>query len=623
MKLTKWLWRYMRPFAGWVAVAAVTIAVYAAATGALVALIEPLFSEVLRADAGELGAFGIPGGEAESGGEATSGATSWLGDFDLQAQFRDEYENLKERFGIGAEQVIWFTPLLFVIVFLLRAGANFLSGYAFQHIGLGATTSMRDDLYGAVLKQSSDFFARHSSGELVSRVVNDVAMMQNAVSNGLFDLIQQSFTLVVLVFLLLSIDTSLALTCLLLAPVLLLPIVRFGKGMRRTSHRSQERMADLASLVNEGVRGHRVVKAFGMERFELERFRRATRRHLRVNLWAQMLANLSSPVVESLAVVGVAALLLFAGRQIHAGELSAPLFVTFLVNLVVMYDPIRKLNKVNLMLQQSMAAAHRVAGVLEEPVSIVERPGAYVLDDVGDGVAYDRVSFGYEDVPVLRDIDMRVRTGEVVALVGPSGAGKSTLVNLLLRFFDPNEGAVRIGGHDIRDLTLASLRAQIGVVTQDTVLFNDTVRANIAYGRADLPQRRVEEAARAALATEFIDELPSGYDTVIGEGGARFSGGQRQRLAIARALLKDAPILILDEATSHLDAESESKVQQALEHLMRGRTTLVIAHRLATVTRADRIVVLDRGRIVDQGTHEELLSRGGLYRRLYELQFRT
>lgn len=623
MKLTRWLWRYMRPFAGWVAVAAVTIAVYAAATGALVALIEPLFSEVLRADAGELGALGIPGGEAESGGEAAGTASSWLGDFDLQAQFREEYESLKERFEIGAEQVIWFTPLLFVIVFLLRAGANFLSGYAFQHIGLGATTSMRDDLYGAVLKQSSDFFARHSSGELVSRVVNDVAMMQNAVSNGLFDLIQQSFTLVVLVFLLLSIDTSLALTCLLLAPILLLPIVRFGKGMRRTSHRSQERMADLASLVNEGVRGHRAVKAFGMERFELERFRRATRRHLRVNLWAQVLANLSSPVVESLAVVGVAALLFFAGRQIHAGELSAPLFVTFLVNLVVMYDPIRKLNKVNLMLQQSLAAAHRVAGVLEEPVSIVERPGAHVLADVGDGVAYDRVSFGYEDVPVLRDIDLRVRTGEVVALVGPSGAGKSTLVNLLLRFFDPNEGAVRIGGHDIRDVTLASLRTQIGVVTQDTVLFNDTVRANIAYGRADLPQRRVEEAARAALAAEFIDELPSGYDTVIGEGGARFSGGQQQRLAIARALLKDAPILILDEATSHLDAESESKVQQALERLMRGRTTLVIAHRLATVTRADRIVVLDRGRIVDQGTHEELLSRGGLYRRLYELQFRT
>lgn len=623
MKLTRWLWRYMRPFAGWVAVATVTIAVYAAATGALVALIEPLFSEVLRADAGELGALGVPGGEAESGGEAAGAASSWLGDFDLQAQFREEYENLKERFEIGAEQVIWFTPLLFVIVFLLRAGANFLSGYAFQHIGLGATTSMRDDLYGAVLKQSSDFFARHSSGELVSRVVNDVAMMQNAVSNGLFDLIQQSFTLVVLVFLLLSIDTSLALTCLLLAPVLLLPIVRFGKGMRRTSHRSQERMADLASLVNEGVRGHRVVKAFGMERFELARFRRATRRHLRVNLWAQVLANLSSPVVESLAVVGVAALLFFAGRQIHDGELSAPLFVTFLVNLVVMYDPIRKLNKVNLMLQQSLAAAHRVAGVLEEPVSIVERPGAHVLDDVGDGVAYDRVSFGYEDVAVLRDIDLRVRTGEVVALVGPSGAGKSTLVNLLLRFFDPNEGAVRIGGHDIRDVTLASLRTQIGVVTQDTVLFNDTVRANIAYGRADLPQRRVEEAARAALAAEFIDELPSGYDTVIGEGGARFSGGQQQRLAIARALLKDAPILILDEATSHLDAESESKVQQALEHLMRGRTTLVIAHRLATVTRADRIVVLDRGRIVDQGTHEELLSRGGLYRRLYELQFRT
>ncbi|MGH9381286.1 MAG: ABC transporter ATP-binding protein [Thermoanaerobaculia bacterium] len=614
MRLARLIWRYVRPFVAWVCLAGAAIAVYAAATGSMVALIEPLFGEVLRADASELSAFGLPGDDSDS---------SWLGDFDLQARFREGYESLKRRFGITADQVVWFTPLLFVIVFLVRAAANFVSGYAFQHIGLGATTRMRDDLYGSMLEQSSDFFARHSSGELVSRVVNDVAVMQSAVSNRLFDLVQQSFTLIVLTLLLLSTNTRLAVICLLLAPVLLLPIVRFGKGMRRTSHRSQERMADLASLVNEGVRGHRVVKAFGMERFELGRFQRATRQHLRVNLWAQVLANLSSPVVESLAVLGVAGLLVFAGLQVRSGALSAPLFVQFLANLVIMYDPIRKLNKVNLMLQQSLAAAHRVADILDEPVSVAERPGAGILAGVGEGIEYVGVSFGYEDLPVLQDIDLVVRTGEVVALVGPSGAGKSTLVNLLLRFFDPDAGAVRVGGQDIRDVTLASLRAHIGVVTQDTVLFNDTVRANIAYGRADLPTARVEQAASAAHAAEFIEEQPRGYDTMIGEGGARLSGGQRQRLTIARALLKDAPILILDEATSHLDTESESQVQQALANLMQGRTTLVIAHRLSTVTRADRIVVLDRGRIVDQGRHDELLERGGLYRRLYDLQFRT
>ena len=510
-----------------------------------------------------------------------------------------------------------------MLVFLLRSLADFVSGYAFQHIGLGVTTDVRNDLYRRILQQSSRFHAEHPSGELVARVINDVALMQNAVANRLLDLFQQSFTLVALLALLLSTNFKLALISLVAAPVLLYPIIRFGKGMRRTSHRSQERMADLASLMTEGVRGHRVVKAFGMEEFELSRFREATRRHLRVNLWAQMLANSAGPVVESLAVVGAAGLLIYAGKSIRARDFSAPELVQFLTTLLMLYDPIRKLNKVNLILQEAMASGQRVARLMDIPDDIQERPGAREITTVREAVAYEKVSFSYDERPVLRDVSLSIRAGEIVALVGPSGAGKSTLVNLVPRFFDPNAGRLTIDGVDIRDLKLKSLRALIGIVTQDTVLFNDSIRNNIAYGRFDLPLERVREAAAAAYADEFIMQLPRGYDTVIGEAGVRLSGGQRQRLAIARALLKNAPILILDEATSHLDSQSEALVQKALYNLMQGRSTLVIAHRLSTVTRADRIVVVEAGRIVEEGSHRELLALGGSYKRLFDLQFRV
>ncbi|HEX6202131.1 MAG TPA: ABC transporter ATP-binding protein, partial [Thermoanaerobaculia bacterium] len=368
-----------------------------------------------------------------------------------------------------------------------------------------------------------------------------------------------------------------------------------------------------------------VVKAFGMEEFEHGRFRAATRRHLRVNLWAQMLANLSSPVVESLAVLGAAALLVYAGQSIRAGELTPPELLKFLTTLLMMYDPVRKLNKVNLILQEAGAAGQRVQAVMEEHNEVRSRQGSVVLASVEEGIAFENVSFAYEatDQPVLHDIDLTLRRGEIVALVGPSGAGKSTIVNLLPRFFDPDRGRVAIDGVDLRDMDLKALRALIGIVTQDTVLFDDTVRANIAYGRADLPLERVREAAAAAYADDFVMRMPDGYDTRIGESGLRLSGGQRQRLAIARALLKNAPILILDEATSHLDTQSEALVQKALYNLMQGRTTLVIAHRLSTVQRADRIVVMDGGRIVESGSHGELIALGGSYKRLYDLQFRV
>jgi len=631
MRLVSFLFRYVRRYVAWAAISLVAILVFAAATVALVALIEPIFGEVLLAGdqmpAGVSMVSGGGGDEAaepgDGGGEPATVLDELREDFDVSAHLKDGYESLKRRMGIGPNEVVYFVPILVLLIFLVRSAADFFAGYSFQHIGLGVTTDIRNALYRRILEQSSRFYSEHTSGELVARVVNDVQLMQSAVSNRLLDLVQQSITLVFLVAMLLSTHLQLALFSLVAAPVLIVPIVRFGKGMRRTSHRSQERMADLASLMAEAVRGHRVVKAFGMEDFEHGRFKEATGRHLKVNLRAQRLAHLSSPVVESLAVVGAALLLIYAGQAIRGGELTAAELVKFLTTLLMMYDPIRKLNKVNLILQEAAAAVQRVQGIMDEPNEVRLRQGTKKLTGVDEGIRFENVNFAYEDQPVLRELDLRIGSGEIVALVGPSGAGKSTLVNLLPRFFDPNEGRVAIDGVDIRDLDLASLRSLIGLVTQDTVLFDDTVRANIAYGRADLPIERVREAAAAAYADDFVMELPKGFDTRIGEAGLKLSGGQRQRLAIARALLKNAPILILDEATSHLDTESEALVQKALYNLMQGRTTLVIAHRLSTVQKADRIVVLEAGRIAEQGTHDELLALGGSYRRLYDLQFRS
>ena len=631
MELVAFFLRYARRYVHWGLLALAAIAVFSVATLAFVGLMNPMFEEVLLATDEDLEGVSIGGlrvgGESEQTEAAGGGLLQPLEQFtgNLRAAAADLYDDAKSRFGIEGRREAFFTPVLLVLVVLLRSLMAFLSGYSFQRAGLGVTTDIRNDLYRHVIHQSSRFHQRYTSGELYSRVVSDISKLQNAVAARLFDIFMSIAMLVVYAGTLLTLHLTLAIVSLFAAPVFAFLLARFGKGMRKVSYRSQERMADLSALLTEGIRGNRVVKAFGMEEFECRRFERATRGHLLANLRAQFLSTLSSPVIESTAAVGGAALVISAGLMIRDGRLTFGTFFQFLIVLFLMYDPIRKLNKVNLVLQEAVACSKRVHDVMQIESDIIDRPTAPPISGLERGIRFDDVSFDYEDTGhgkgVLSGIRLDLHRGEVVALVGASGAGKSTLVNLLPRFFDPVAGQVLIDDVDIRALPLQNLRSLIGIVTQETVLFNDSVRNNIAYGRDDLPLEEVRMASAAAYADDFIMAMPEGYDTVIGEGGQNLSGGQRQRLAIARALLKNAPILILDEATSHLDTESEVVVQRAIYNLMEGRTALVIAHRLSTVVRADRIVVLDRGSIVEEGTHEQLLELGGAYKRLYDLQF--
>jgi subfamily B ATP-binding cassette protein MsbA len=597
------LWRYARRYAGWIAGGILSLLVFAGSMAFLLALSGPLLTKVI--------------GVQEKAPDAPQSAKLAID------SLQRVYAFLEAHFASAVGGPVVFIPLLFMATFLLRSGSDFVAAFAFQHVGFRTTTDIRNDLYAKYLVQTNRFHARHPSGELVSRLVGDIAQMQSAVSNRLLDLFQCSFLIAVQLAMLFRLNARLAAICLIAMPLVLYPIVRFGRSMRKASLKGQERLADLTNLVAEGVRGHRVVKAFGAEGHEAARFSEATRRHLRVNLRAQTLANLSGPVVESFGMVLATGLLIYVGRQIESGAMSSEAMFTFLTALLTLYDPIRRLNRVNIILQQALAAGGRVKDVLLESVDVAEPAAPTPFATFSREIRFADVQFSYEQEPVLHGVDLTVRRGQVVALVGASGAGKSTLVNLLPRFFDPTAGRVTLDGVDVRDMTLVDLRRQLALVTQETMLFDDTVAANIAYGDRTADRERVVAAARAAFADDFVRQLPAGYDSRVGESGSSLSGGQRQRLAIARAIYKNAPILILDEATNQLDSESESLVQSALSNLMQGRTTLVIAHRLSTVVRADQIVVLDQGRIVEQGTHAELLERGGAYRKLYDLQFQT
>lgn len=520
-------------------------------------------------------------------------------------------------------QLLLSTSVAILGAYLLKGLGSYLADYWMADVGQHVVKDVRRALFRHILDQSASFFARHTTGQLLSRVTNDVAQVQRAASETIGDLLRESLAIVGYAALLFYYDARLALVCLTGAPIVIYPLVRLGRRVRKTTHRSQEQLEHLSHLGAEAFAAHRIVKAFGAEAREGEKFGRALFHLYRINMKVTSIMSVLPPVMELLGAVGMIGALWYGSRQIAAARLTPGEFASFLAALLLMYGPIKKLSRVNASLQQAMAAAERIFALLDTHSEVPEQPGAPPLPPFAESIAFRNVTFAYEDVrskTILKGISLDVRAGQMVAIVGRSGAGKTTLVNLLPRFYDVTEGTILIDGHDIRQVTLASLRTQIGMVTQETVLFDDTIANNIAYGEVRASRHEIEAAARTAHAHEFITALPNGYETVIGERGQRLSGGQRQRLAIARALLKNAPILILDEATSSLDAESERLVQDALATLMLNRTAFVIAHRLSTIRRADAIAVLEKGRVVEVGRHDELLARSGVYATLYAMQ---
>jgi subfamily B ATP-binding cassette protein MsbA len=564
------LFVYARPYRGRFAAALAAMLVYAAATAAVAALIQPVIDKVLPT-------------------------------------------------GAGLSR--WCATLL--LVYLVKGLGAYASAFLMTDIGQRVVRDLRDRLFRHILDQSATFFSRHSSGQLMSRITNDVNQVQQAVSETVGDLLREGLSLVGLGIYLFYQDARLALVAVTGAPLVVYPLVRFGKRIRSTTRRSQEQLEQLSHVTAEAFTGHRIVKAFGAEGHEEERFKRASQRLYRTNLKVTSALAILPPLMELLGGLAIVGLIWYGSRQIAEGTLSAGDFAAFVAAAFMMYAPIKKLSRVNATLQQAMAASERIFEILETHSEVPERPDAKPLPRLRQAIEFRNVSFAYDGVSktILRDVSFSVRTGQAIAIVGLSGAGKTTLVNLVPRFYDVSGGHIFIDGIDARDVTLASLRSQIGIVTQDTVLFDDTILNNITYGSPGMSRDEIEAAARAAHAHEFIITLPEKYETRIGERGQKLSGGQRQRLAIARALLRNSPILILDEATSSLDAESELLVQDALHTLMRNRTSFVIAHRLSTVRRADAIIVLERGRVAEIGRHDELLARpGGVYAKLYALQ---
>jgi len=509
---------------------------------------------------------------------------------------------------------------------VLKGLFDYAGTYLVNHAGFGMITNLRNDLYNSVLRRSAAFFQKHTTGTLISTIINDIERVQFAMSSVLAEGLQQFFTFLFTAGLVIVLGRQLAWVLVVFIPIIIFSAVRIGRRVRSTTRTGQDQLADVQNILHETITGNRIVKAFGMESWEVARFRKAAQRLFRANLRSVAAAAISSPLMDIFGAVAVALLLLLGRDQIARNELTLGAFIAFVAAVLSMYNPVRKFAVFNNSFQQALGASSQLFKFMDTQDIVTEKSGAKPLPRFADNIRFEDVSFSYqsdgeESREILRGIDLEVQRGEVLAIVGSSGAGKSTLVHLIPRFFDVTSGRILADGHDVRDLTLSSLRSQVGIVTQETVLFNDTVRNNIAYGQPHVHMKEVEAAARAALAHDFILALPAGYDTVIGERGVRLSGGERQRLAIARALLKNAPILILDEATSALDSESEALVQSALHNLMSGRTVFVIAHRLSTVRRADRIVVIDNGRIAETGAHDELMRQVGTYRRLYELQF--
>ena len=508
-------------------------------------------------------------------------------------------------------------------IYVVKGVAGYLSSYWMTDVGQRVVRDLRNQLFGHILRQSVSFISQQTTGRLLSRITSDVAQVQRAVSETIGDLTRESLALLGFTALLFYYDPRLAIVCLTGAPLVVYPLVRLGQRVRKGAKGSQEALEHMSHVSAEAITGHRIVKAFGAEALETKKFEGASQNLYRTSMRVTRVLSVLPPLMEFIGGLAFVGALVYGSREIATGRLSPGEFTAFIAALFMMYAPARKLSRVNADLQQAMAAGERVFALLDTHNEVEERSDATDLPPFADRIEFRQVRFSYGGATsraTLDDVTFDVRAGTMLAIVGRSGAGKTTLVNLLPRFYDVTGGSICIDGHDIREATLSSLRSQIGIVTQETVLFDDTIAANIAYGRRDATMAQIEAAARAAHAHEFVAVLDRGYGTMIGERGQRLSGGQRQRLAIARAILRDSPILILDEATSALDSESEMLVQDALSNLMRNRTSFIIAHRLSTVRRADAIIVIEQGTVVEFGTHEELLAAGGVYARLYDMQ---
>jgi ATP-binding cassette, subfamily B, bacterial MsbA len=508
---------------------------------------------------------------------------------------------------------------------ILKGLCDYAGTYLVNYAGFGTITDLRNHLYGTVMRRSSRFFHQNPTGTILSTLINDVDRVQIALSSVLGDFLQQFFTFLATVALVIFLGGRLSWALLLFVPVVITSSRRIGRSVRTRTRTGQDKLAEIQNILHETVTGNRIVKAFNTELWEILRFKNAAKRLFRANLRSVRIQSISSPLMDTIGSVAIAVLLWIGRDQIKNHHMSASVFITFIIALFKLYDPVRKFASYFNSFHQAMGASASIFGYFDVKDDVVERPHAATFTQFRQSIKFENVGFSYSsdegEHQILHNVDLEVNAGEVLALVGPSGAGKSTLVNLIPRFFDVTSGRILIDGHDVRELTLASLRRQVAQVTQETILFNDTVHNNIAYGKPDTKASLVEQAAQNALAHEFILRMPHGYATIIGEKGFRLSGGEKQRIAIARAILKDSPILILDEATSALDSESESLVQAALANLMQSRTVVVIAHRLSTIRRANRIAVLEEGRITAIGSHEELLAASPTYQKLYQLQF--